>query len=707
MTKKIILSVLAILLITNFLMTKLQAQQPVKVESSEVLLDIIARDKKGNFVKDLKPDEIEITEDGIKQSVTNFRLLDGASIAESEEVGSVKSTKKLSFDPARQMRLVTMVFDSLSTNDSRRLAQHAALDFLESQLQPNTLVCVYTANRRAYAVQEFTNDREKLRAAILKITGTEYKKFAETSNQIRDELQKFVRTTQEARPTGGALANQAPDIGKQIEAQQSRLMLNMLTLADSAQRDIFGRTSLYALLALVRGQKSLQARKTMLYIAEGMHISADSKDIFDTLRSEANRANVSIYSIDARGLNSSGNGAGAGLIGMVGATSQAMMTSGGDGMGFGSEQMVMDATVSDSQGLMRDLSESTGGFLIANTNDARKAMQKVAADIAGYYEVFYAPQISSYDGRFRKIVVKTSRPGITLQTRNGYFAVPPTPDGVTVMGYEMPMLAALNAETKPHAFDYKVAKLRFDSTAEGVQQRIILETSANNFTFKEDAAKKTYRSRFSVLAVVKDANGQIVQKLGQTFPLAGTLDRLPLVKAANVVYLRDLNLAPGRYSLETAWFDHETNKISAATEVLFIPDSKAALKMSSLVVIKKTEVVKPAENQDDPLIVGQQKITAFVGEVGLTKENARLPLYFKIYSAPENKTPIKAELRIYQDGKLLGGSPLELPAADAAGHIAHIVTLPLENLAAGKYDLRIVAMQGQDIAQERLFVTMK
>lgn len=679
--------------------------QPVKIESSEVMLDIVARDKKGNLIKDLKLEEIELTEDGVKPTITRFRYAEGTVPTNKNEVGNVSATSAPTFDPTRQMRLVTMVFDTLGSIDSRRLAQQAALDFLDTQMQPNTLVAVYKTDRRAYAVCEFSNDHAKLKDAILRITGGNFTQYEQLSGGIRTELETYLRSSEAQRRITGTAANAAPDSGAIVQAKQAQIMLNMMTLADSAQRDMLGRASISSLLALVRGLKSLQARKTMLYFAEGIRMSADLKDLFDLLRSEANRANVSIYTVDTRGLNSAGNGAG--LLNQAVVTSQAMMTSGADNLGFGNEQLAMDATVADSQVLMRDLAETTGGFLIANTNDARKQLQKVVAEVSSYYELFYSPPNTSYDGRFRKILVKTTRPGVTLQTRNGYFAVPPTGSGAPVMGYEMPMLAALNATPKPHSFDYKVGKLRFAATAEGVHTRIVLEAAANNFTFVEDAAKKTYKARFSVLAVIKDADNQIVQKLSQTFPLTGTSERLPVIKTVNAIFFRDVTIAPGRYTLETAWLDHETMKVSAASEPFFVPDLKGDVKLSSLVVIKKTEALKPEDNRDDTLTAQGQRITPFIGEVELSKANARLPLYFQVYSAPANKALVKAELRFLQDGNLIGTSPLELPAPDAQGRVTQVVTLPLDSLNPGKYELRIVVQQGTAVAQERLSFTMK
>ena len=74
---------------------------------------------------------------------------------------------------------------------------------------------------------------------------------------------------------------------------------------------------------------------------------------------------------------------------------------------------------------LKELSENTGGFAVLDTNDYKKPMERLAADLGGYYEVAYAPSVAAWDGAFRSTEVKVSRGGTKVQDRNGYFATPP------------------------------------------------------------------------------------------------------------------------------------------------------------------------------------------------------------------------------------------------------------------------------------------
>ena len=74
---------------------------------------------------------------------------------------------------------------------------------------------------------------------------------------------------------------------------------------------------------------------------------------------------------------------------------------------------------------IRELAESTGGFLIGESNDLRGPLRRVNEEISSYYELTYNPGIQNYDGSFRKVSVTSSRKDVVIHSRNGYFALPP------------------------------------------------------------------------------------------------------------------------------------------------------------------------------------------------------------------------------------------------------------------------------------------
>ena len=107
-----------------------------------VLLDVVIRDKKGRPVPDVKPEEIEVYEDGTRQKVETFHWVD----TEPPPVEGAAAPSRVP-DSARQINLVSLVFDQLGP-DGRRLAAKAATSFLERGLRPNTWVAVFQIDQR-------------------------------------------------------------------------------------------------------------------------------------------------------------------------------------------------------------------------------------------------------------------------------------------------------------------------------------------------------------------------------------------------------------------------------------------------------------------------------------------------------------------------------------------------------------------------------
>ena len=67
------------------------------------------------------------------------------------------------------------------------------------------------------------------------------------------------------------------------------------------------------------------------------------------------------------------------------------------------------------------LARGTGGKTCTNTNDLSGCVNAALADSSTYYQLAYSPQNVKWDGSFRAISVKMTRPGVKLEYRRGYF----------------------------------------------------------------------------------------------------------------------------------------------------------------------------------------------------------------------------------------------------------------------------------------------
>jgi len=686
--------------------------QPIQAVTEEVLLDVVVRDRKGRGITDLKAEDLEVFEDGVKQQIKAFRFVDKSGVlAPKPGAGEVQ------VDPLRHLNLVTLVFERLDVQ-ARQAARQAANDFLNKELRENMLVAVFTIDQRLYILQQFTNDRNLLKDAIDQATRGNYTQFAAQSAAIEKDLREA--TSEGAAGQAGSDAA-AASLGRGAPAgagmgsgfaaaKMAEMTVAILQFSRQLQQSQEGYGSIYGLMALMKDQGRLVGRKTLIYFAEGLTVPPNLVEQFRSTISAANRANVSVYAVDARGLFTGG---------LNDATRQGLMdlSSVSKNQVFGESHAVTreEAMSGESaeaslranvQGTMADLATSTGGFLISDTNDFRTGMQHVAEDIRAYYELSYTPTAREYDGRFRRIAVKVSRPGVTLQTRSGYFALPPSV-GPSALPYEMPMLAALNSTPLPREFEYRVETFHFGRHKEGVDQTVAMRIPLSNFTFTEDPKSKVYRGRVSLLGLVKDAEGAVVHKISQNYPLEGPLQTLEARKNGNIIFARNFRLPPGRYTLETVALDQESKKASARRIVLLVPPEKAGVSLSSVAVVRSAEPIA-ADDPDtqDPLRYEGKKIIPNLNEPIGQSANGQLALFFVVYPNPGEYEKPQLALQFLRDGELVAQALPELQAPDPEGRVPCVGSLPLSTFKPGQYEVRAVVRQGITGAEERAFFTV-
>jgi VWFA-related protein len=654
--------------------------------TARVVLDVVVRDKKGRPVADIRPEEIEVYEEGMKQTVESFKRVE----TEPPRIEGVPPAPERP-DASRQLNVVTFVFDQLG-DDGRRLAQRAADAFLEKGVRPNTWVSVFRVDQRLAMVLPFTNDAAKVKRAVAQATSGQF-------IGVTDEKAALDQAMAELEKPGPVESAQGPptETGGYASRAQARALANMLRLSRDLQRQQLGTTSLYPLMALVKGHQTLAGRKTLVYLSEGLEVQPQLDAVYRSVISEANRANVSVYAIDARGLDTSrAFDRARDALDETRRLGQEAMESGGAGP-VSKDEIKMSETAESAlranvQQTMQELAESTGGFLIANTNNFKPGVEKIVADIAAYYQLNYTPPPSPFDGRFRRIEVKVLRKDVVAQSRSGYFALPPG-ESSALFPYEVPLLGALSVPTPPHDFTIRAAALRFGPTPAGFDHKLVIEVPLANLAMQTDDVTKTYRLHFSLMAMVKDEAGQVVERYSEDYPFTGPADRAEALKLGNIVFKRRIALPPGKYVLETAGQDRSTGNTSTVRTPLTVPASGTGPRMSSLSLIRRVDQLPPDTKSDDPLDYQTARIVPNLDAPISLAVNPKLWLYFAGYPA-KGAEPPKVAIEFHREGRTLAKADVPLPAADPDGVIRYIGAFPTTSLMPGTYEVKVAMSQG-------------
>jgi hypothetical protein len=361
---------------------------------------------------------------------------------------------------------------------------------------------------------------------------------------------------------------------------------------------------------------------------------------------------------------------------------------------------------SNVQDSLDELSRSTGGFLTANTNEFAAAMRRIGDDVLSYYAVTYRPPPRAYDGKFHRLSVKVLRPGVTLQTRSGYFAFPPIAGG-PVLPYEAPMLAAFSQRPLANDFPCQAAALHFAFTKDGLDYQLVMEALASDFSATQGRNAADWQAHFSLMALIRDRDGRVVERFSQDFPLEIPRLHLEPFRRSSIVFRRNFRLSEGLYSLEFAAFDQLTKKASVHRSVLVVAPPPDGIALSSLAVIERLEPLDGNEDSEEPLRLGHDRIIPNLGVDLRPKPGGGLPLYFVVYPSRTEPGKPQAEVQFLRGGRLIAESPLELSAPDPSGKITFAGTVSTGKLQPGRYEIHALVRQGSSAAEEFGFFSIQ
>lgn len=687
-----------------------------RVDAEVVLLDVVARDKKGRTVRDLRPEEVEVYEDGVRQETGNFRFLDSRAIGEAlEDVAAGPVPPTAAAPPpeppkpgeSRHLNLVTFLFDQLGP-DGRNIARQAALSFLELENRPDVYVAVFQIGESLRLLQQFTTDRESARSAILYATGQLDTQYTSATDRLKEESARAnaARDALEAitgAAASGAMSVAAAKLGQEVD--MANMAVNALRLTDTLQREQQGRSALFSILALAKQQQSLAGRKTILFFSQGVQAPPTLEHVLLTAISEANRANVSVYAVDARGLSTVSDSAVAReTLEQASATSMRQQQLRGFRL-FTREEMLISDTAEaslrmDTIATLGQLAESTGGMLISHTNDVRAGIARAVGDLRGYYEIAYSPSNRAFDGKFRKITLKVSRPGVGVQTRSGYFAMPPG-EGTATFPYEVRLLEAMRSAEPPRELPIHARAFRFGREPGGQRYTLVLELPLNSIKLESDRDSALERAHFSFMGVLRTSWGAVAEKFSQDSPVWLPRSKHAELMQGNAVFMRSFTVPEGRYRLETAALDQQSGRMTVEQSRLSVPPGRAPVGLSSLAVVKRAErVPRGALASDDPFRAGEARIVPWVAEAEVDPAQP-VGLFFVAY-VPAGSTEVpQVTLEFRRDTRVVARAEPTLPPPDAEGRIPYVVSVPVGSLGPGRYEVHAELSSGPHRVWER------
>ena len=686
-----------------------EVSETIRSGTVEVLLDIAVRDKRGKQVKNLKPKDIEIYENGVKQEVRSFRLA-GSDETRSRraETGAATRKPEAAGVPLRAVNLLCIVFHSLDPV-SRTRAMRAVDEMLRDELPQGVLAGVFTLDDHLVPIAPFTNRRDQVLLTVRDAFSGRSVDFDTASEAVLTaNPNSFTVTalvdmasrsaTITARVTGGEVSRSAitsADVSTGAGANALR--------GDRARErvdfaNISGMRALDQVETMISRFSALPGRKSVLLFSTGLLTTGDP-DRYDALLARANQGNITIYSIDPTELNETSDSQAVNIaLSQVAAVSRTQTQVDSPGQIGGAaaarnrsrqgDSLEVAVRSSDPLAALRAIAEGTGGFLVAHASEYRKPFERVLEDMAAHYEVSYRPAGLRFDGRLRSIEVKVARENAVVESRTGYFALPQMPGEEDLHPYDVIGLAALGAKPPPAAFDFNTGVFAFGRNPAARKVALAFEVPGSNLVASMDEAQTTARVHFSLVALVKNNSGEVVDKYSVDAPFEFAAANVEALKDSAITYAHPFHLAPGRYSVETAVIDREGGRMSARTLEFDVSPPARGLAISPAMLVQRVEPAPAGSAQEDPLVYQGQRVVPMVSPE--LPPSAKPFVYFVVYPDPASNAKPSIRVDFLAGGKLLASQTSELPPPDASGTIPMMVSAALR---PGLCELRISTTQ--------------
>ncbi len=539
-------------------------EKPLRHEVEVVLVEIplYIVDKEGNPIKDLKPEELTLEENGKEQKITHFVLVQN----DSPEIASVVRE----YPAARRQFLLFFDF-AFATPGRIMMAREASLNFINEKIFPNDLVAVitYSAIGGLRIVSNFSNDRDHLFSVI-------------------DTLGLVKTKGRTAGPMGYTFPDFATTSTDSLLAQERTTGLEMTELGDAEFREILDRSRskserIYTahvsdfvgeLNKLSVALNAIKGRKHIILFSEGFDskvltgkslegLSRDQEEfaatggipssdkesrfgdtglrmkLYDALNLIAS-ADCPVHTVDIGGLRSQ-----AGSVTQVEGAARDL------------------AAIRRGQETLTVLSRETGGQVYKNVNELDKPLENILKITNTYYILGYYPEDKRKEGKFRKIKVKTTRKDVNISYRKGYYETKPYKE------YS-------NLEKRLQLVEYVVKdiprnEIQFDSLVSvfrgkgGIcQVPVFLKFPGTQFLKKKKVELEIYGYAISSAGIFRDF-------FHQTLTLSP--QRIKKKLETNGVKYYDLHLLPpGDYKIRLIVRDSATGEIGTQFQEVSVPD---------------------------------------------------------------------------------------------------------------------------------------
>lgn len=705
-----------------------ESDEVVRVTTELVQTDVTVVDREGKFVDGLKAGDFELKVDGKPQAIQFFERVSAGGVDEDAQLAAARggggsgrgggrggggAAPAGAAVPLDRGRAVVFFLDDfhLSLSSVQRTRQMLTR-FVEGQMRQNDRVMIIAASGQLGFLQQLTDDKAVLRAAIARLSPSRQQSVSDNERPAMNVVQAiaidegnpsvfdfYIEETIKENPSFavGTPESQRSQAGNHVRRRASSLI--------DVAASVSGR-SLESLRALIKTSAQFPGRKLVYFVSDGFEVELRRSNTFDLIRrvtDAALRSGVVVYTLDARGL-------GAQLADLPSAAVSGPADAGGRLAGAGL------STTAATQAPLRTIADETGGRAILNTDNIEAGITRALKETSVYYLLAWRPDDeANRGGRFRRLEVGVKgRDDLTVLVQRGFYSSSPDdaarraggetrPTGATPESVSRRELTAALRSPVPRSAVPTTLTLNFVKTREAdvilsasvaaeIEASPLPPTPAATDPPADAAAARPPQDRAEFLGAVYDAQGKVVYNFqrGVNIALHAPAPGEPVHPTHQLSLTFQIPARPGIYQVRIASRDPKNGRTGSDSQWIEIPDlSGGNFFLSSLFLgTQPAPDAKAGAAANSQLVVDTDR---------RFPRNSRVRFLVYAYNAALNagQPDIAVQVQVFRDDQPVVTAPLSKISTDGLtefSRIPYVAEMPLTNLPAGRYTLQITAI---------------